>query len=117
MNRKELEDAGLIYQKNNPKGHLLVLKTNVFTTGAEREKLRLELQAAAEQPVLLLPACVDVVDRRERWIDKQDAGYSGGGYSECSCCGMRYSWGAYFEPNMFRHCPTCGSRMEIKDHE
>ena len=117
MNRKELEDAGLLYQINNSKEHLLVLKTKVFMTRKEREQLRLELQAEADRPVLLLPACVDVASRRGRWIDKKDHEYSGGGYTACSVCGQRYSWGAYHEPQEFRHCPRCGHQMEVEEDE
>lgn len=46
-----------------------------------------------------------------RWYDKTDKAYAGGGYTECSVCGNRYSWGAYFEVNNFRFCPKCGAKM------
>lgn len=48
-----------------------------------------------------------------KWIEKEDDGYHGGGYTECSVCGQRYSWGGYFEANGFRYCPRCGHRMEV----
>lgn len=46
-----------------------------------------------------------------RWYDKTDNAYAGGGYTECSACGDRYSWGVYFEVNNFRFCPKCGAKM------
>ena len=48
-----------------------------------------------------------------RWIEKEDDVYHGGGYTECSVCGQRYSWSGYFEANGFRYCPRCGHRMEV----
>ncbi len=48
-----------------------------------------------------------------KWIEKECDGYHGGGYTECSVCGQRYSWGGYFEANGFRYCPRCGHRMEV----
>lgn len=50
-----------------------------------------------------------------KWIEKEDDGYHGGGYTECSICGQRYSWGGYFEANGFRYCPRCGHRMEVEE--
>lgn len=50
-----------------------------------------------------------------KWIEKEDGGYHGGGYTECSVCGQRYSWGGYFEANGFRYCPRCGHRMEAQE--
>ena len=52
-----------------------------------------------------------------KWIKKEDDGYHGGGYTECSVCGQRYSWGGYFEANEFRYCPRCGHRMEVEEDE
>lgn len=52
-----------------------------------------------------------------KWIEKEDDGYHGGGYTECSVCGQRYSWGGYFEANEFRYCPRCGHRMEVEEDE
>lgn len=52
-----------------------------------------------------------------KWIEKEDDGYHGGGYTECSVCGQRYSWGGYFEANGFRYCPRCGHRMEVEEDE
>lgn len=117
MNRKELEDAGLVYPQAERRKNLIILKMNVFTTPEERSRLRQELQQAADRPVLLLPACVDVADLKGFWNDKEDPGYSGGGYTECSICGQRYSWGAYHEPREFRHCPGCGHQMEVEEEE
>lgn len=117
MNRKELEEAGLIYQQNERRKRLLILKSKVFTTQEERKRLQQDLQHMADQPVLLLPAYVDVAEERGYWIDKKDTDYAGGSYSECSNCGMKYSHGAYFEPWMFRHCPTCGRKMEVDEDE
>ena len=50
-----------------------------------------------------------------KWIEKEDDVYHGGGYTECSVCGQRYSWGGYFEANEFRYCPRCGHRMEVQE--
>lgn len=36
--------------------------------------------------------------------------------TECSVCGDRYSWGAYFEANNFHYCPKCGARMHPDKH-
>lgn len=52
-----------------------------------------------------------------KWIEKEEDGYHGGGYTECSVCGQRYSWGGYFEANEFRYCPRCGHRMEVEEDE
>lgn len=52
-----------------------------------------------------------------KWIEKEADGYHGGGYTECSVCGQRYSWGGYFEANEFRYCPRCGHRMEVEEDE
>lgn len=52
-----------------------------------------------------------------KWIEKEDDVYHGGGYTECSVCGQRYSWGGYFEANEFRYCPRCGHRMEVEEDE
>lgn len=67
------------------------------------------------EPIILLPAGFDIAYAPAKWIDKEDPDYSGGGYSECQNCGARFSWGAYHEPQEFRHCPTCGRRMEINE--
>lgn len=45
------------------------------------------------------------------WIEKTDKDYCGGGYWECSECGMRYSFGAYHEVDEFNFCPKCGHPM------
>ena len=52
---------------------------------------------------------------KQNWIEVKDGSYSGGGYTECSACGQRYSWGAYHEVNNFRYCPNCSSPMHINN--
>lgn len=46
-----------------------------------------------------------------RWTLKHDDNYSGGGYTRCTNCGMKYAWGAYHEVFEFAYCPTCGASM------
>ena len=55
--------------------------------------------------------------KKGKWKDKEDPAYSGGGYTACSICGQRYAWGAYHEPQEFRHCPRCGHQMEVEEDE
>lgn len=111
MNRKELEDAGLIYPKMP-----IIIKANSYLTEKDREEIRKKFEAAAKWPTLILPLGFDVAMRVGRWHDKTDKNYAGDGYTECSVCGDRYSWGAYFEANNFRYCPKCGARMHPDKH-
>lgn len=112
MNRKELEDAGLLYRKSEP----IIIKTDRILTQEELLKLKKEFEKAGSS-IILLPAGFELVDEPGKWIEKEADGYHGGGYTECSVCGQRYSWGGYFEVNGFRYCPRCGHRMEVKEDE
>lgn len=112
MNRKELEDAGLIYRKSEP----IIIKTDRILTQEELLKLKKEFEKSGSS-IILLPAGFDLAETPAKWIDKKDPDYSGGGYSQCENCGARFSWGAYHEPQEFRHCPMCGHRMEVEEDE
>ena len=50
-----------------------------------------------------------------KWQEYEDTIYTGGGYTKCSNCGMRYSWGSYHEVFEFAYCPTCGAEMEVSN--
>ena len=50
-----------------------------------------------------------------KWQEYENKLYSGGGYTKCSNCGMRYSWGSYHEVFEFAYCPTCGAEMEVSN--
>lgn len=111
--RKDLENAGFLYPQAKPP---ICVKANKPLTKEEREDIRKELEEGAKWPILHLPNKFDIATRIGRWHDKTDINYSGGGYTECSVCGDRYSWGAYFEVNNFRYCPKCGARMRPDKH-
>lgn len=117
MNRKELEDAGMVYRQAEPPRMPLIIKySGVFLNREERDKIREEIKEAAGCKAVLLPPGFDLATASGRWIDRTDKEYVGGGYTECSVCGDRLSWGAYFEANNFRYCPKCGARMHPDKH-
>lgn len=51
-----------------------------------------------------------------KWFSFNDRLYSGGGYTVCSNCEMRLSFGAYHEVFDFKYCPECGADMRGEDH-
>lgn len=106
---QQLEKDGFV-KKNEP----IIIKTDRILTQKERLRLQKEFEEAGSS-IILLPAGFDIAEQPAKWIDKEDPDYSGGGYSQCQNCGARFSWGAYHEPQEFRHCPTCGRRMEINE--
>ena len=110
--RKALEDGGLIYRKSEP----IIVKTDRILTQEELLKLKKEFEKSGSS-IILLPAGFDLAETPAKWIYKKDPDYSGGGYSQCENCGARFSWGAYHEPQEFRHCPMCGHRMEVEEDE
>ena len=111
---EKCEDCGnfnkarlLIPQPERKKGHW---------TQEELLKLKKEFEKSGSS-IILLPAGFDLAETPAKWIYKKDPDYSGGGYSQCENCGARFSWGAYHEPQEFRHCPMCGHRMEVEEDE
>lgn len=47
-----------------------------------------------------------------RWKQEFSPAYKGGGYTECSNCEYKFSFGAYFEAESWKYCPECGARMK-----
>ena len=93
-----------------------VIRPRCFLRKEEIKKVLEEIEKQRETGVILVPNAFDVIPLAKysgRWIEKENLEYSGGGYTECSNCGQRYSWGAYFEVSGFKHCPRCGSKMEV----
>lgn len=117
MNRKELEEAGLIYPAQPQRMPLIIKYNGIFLNREDRDRIREELEQTAGCKTVLLPPGFDLVTAPGRWIARTDKAYAGGGYMECSVCGQRYSWGAYHEPQEFRHCPRCGHQMEVEEDE
>ena len=89
---------------NNGDGTMTIC---IMTEGLVRETLNTLPSAQPNTPT--------VTYGLGKWIEKEEEGYHGGGYTECSVCGQRYSWGGYFEANGFRYCPRCGHRMEAQE--
>lgn len=46
-----------------------------------------------------------------KWEEHEDALYCGGGYTLCTACEARFSFGAYHEVCDFKFCPECGAEM------
>ena len=51
------------------------------------------------------------------WQESENTLYTGGGYTKCSNCGMKYSWGGYLDVFEFAYCPTCGAKMRPQENE
>lgn len=117
MNRKELEDAGLLYPKSEPKKTIIIKYSGVSLSQEWRDRIRAEIEQAGDITAILLPPGFELAENLGQWKEKEDDVYHGGGYTECSVCGQRYSWGGYFEANEFRYCPRCGHRMEVEEDE
>lgn len=113
--RKTLEEAGLLYRQVEPLQMPIILKYNMYLTREDRDIIRKEIKETSGREVIIIPNSFDLVTALGRWIARTDKEYAGGGYFECSVCGQRYSWGAYFEPDAFRHCPRCGHQMEVEE--
>ena len=109
---QQLENAGLV-----KKSGTLIIKANMLLKRDERLEIQKSLSRDMECPIILLPAGFELAEAPAKWIDKKDPDYSGGGYTACSVCGQRYAWGAYHEPQEFRHCPRCGHQMEVEEDE
>lgn len=114
-----MSDQNLFYQQLEKDGIVkkdwpIIIKTDRLLTKEERLRFQKEFEEARSS-ILLLPAGFDLADMPAKWIDKEDPDYSGGGYSQCENCGAKFSWGAYHEPQEFRHCPMCGHRMEVEE--
>lgn len=50
-------------------------------------------------------------ENRAEWQEYDDTLYKGGGYTLCTGCGQRFSFGAYHEVFEFKYCPECGREM------
>lgn len=87
--RKQLEDAGLLYREVSP---IFAVDVGAFKAALEEE---------ARRP-------------RGRWEIHEDASWAGGGFTKCSACGYSYSWGAFFSVDEWPFCPHCGIRMEAQ---
>lgn len=115
--RKTLEDAGLLYLKSEPKKTIIIKYSGVSLSQEWRDRIRAEIEQAGDIKAILLPPGFELAENLGQWKEKEDPDYSGGGYTACSVCGQRYAWGAYHEPQEFRHCPRCGHRMEVEEDE
>lgn len=51
------------------------------------------------------------------WGQRKDTEWSGGGYTYCPFCKMRFSWGAFFEVENFKFCPECGTSMVVPERD
>lgn len=111
------KDAGLLYRKSEPKKTIIIKYSGVSLSQEWRDRIRAEIEQAGDIKAILLPPGFELADELGKWIEKEDDSYHGGGYTECSVCGQRYSWGGYFEANDFRYCPRCGHRMEVEEDE
>ena len=102
--RKTAEKLGLIYpdvEKLKISHDMEIFKT------AYREGYRDGVEYARN----------DNARARGRWVYADDIDYSGKGYTECTNCRMRYSWGCYLDVDEFYYCPHCGARMEMEGKE
>ena len=87
--RKQLEDAGLLYREVSP--------IYAIDVGA----LKAALEEEARRP-------------RGRWEIHEDANWAGGGYTKCSACGYCYSWGGFSFVDEWPFCSHCGTPMEAE---
>lgn len=115
---------GLFYQETAPKiseGIDSLICEAVLNVGVNVDKEEL-LKALRYDRGQYEKGYADGIARAERphgnWFNFNNPLYSGGGYTVCSNCGMRFSFGAYHEVFEFKYCPWCGAQMNGgEDHD
>lgn len=116
MNRKELEDAGLLYRKSEPKSDLMTFPDSVEEF-MERYKIvdtdGIYMSKGAELvPIFRMRQWFEhlpTARRTGRWI-WDDEGY------HCTEC-FYHAYGNTSEVMLgdFKFCPNCGARMEEQE--
>lgn len=58
---------------------------------------------------------IEPLDNLAEWQEYENTLYTGGGYTLCTSCGQRFSFGGYHEVCDFKYCPECGHKMTYKE--